>query len=157
MRRYAVTETAETETINQPLSGMIPDDCLSMTAACALITQVFEAVPIDDMAWHGLHLFKMALVCRSLRDVCPERTRGPRFYSTHLDIVTSVKSVPGHDGEHTFAVDGAADSELARSVFRLARDAGWELGQLRPVTRDLETVFRELVREHSSPAEEVAA
>ena len=74
-----------------------------------------------------------------------------------LDIVTSVKSVPGHDGEHTFAVDGAADSELARSVFRLARDAGWELGQLRPVTRDLETVFRELVREHSSPAEEVAA
>lgn len=73
-----------------------------------------------------------------------------------LDVATGVRPVPGRDGEYTFAVDGALDSDLGRSVFRLARDAGWELGELRPVVRDLDTVFRELVREHAVPAEEAA-
>lgn len=73
-----------------------------------------------------------------------------------LDIVSSVRVAEGRPGEHTFAVKGSADVDLSRSVFRLARDAGWELGELRPVVRDLDTVFRELVREHAG-TEEAAA
>jgi ABC-2 type transport system ATP-binding protein len=73
-----------------------------------------------------------------------------------LDVVTAVRRSDGRPGEHTFAVEGTADADLARAVFRLARDVGWELGELRPVVRDLDTVFRELVREHASPAEEAA-
>lgn len=73
-----------------------------------------------------------------------------------LDIVSSVRVAEGRAGEHTFAVKGSADVDLSRSVFRLARDAGWELGELRPVVRDLDTVFRELVREHAG-TEEAAA
>ncbi len=73
-----------------------------------------------------------------------------------LDIVTAVEPAEGSGGEHTFAVHGDADAQLARAIFRTARDAGWELAQLRPVVQDLETVFRDLVLEHA-PAEEVAA
>ena len=73
-----------------------------------------------------------------------------------LDLVTSVSAADGRTGEHTFAVQGSADIDLSRAVFRLARDAGWELGELRPVVRDLDTVFRELVKEHTGTAEVAA-
>ena len=42
------------------------------------------------------------------------------------------------------------DSDLCRKVFRLARDRSWELAELRPVERDLESVFRDLVAEYES-------
>jgi len=72
----------------------------------------------------------------------------------NLPGVTSVRPAEGRDGEHTFAIGGGA--ELSRAVFHVAKDAGWELAELRPVVRDLDTVFRDLVRQYAA-AEEVAA
>ncbi len=46
---------------------------------------------------------------------------------------------------HRFEVDGTSD-DLARGLYRAVRDRGWELDELRPVVRDLETVFRDLVQ-----------
>lgn len=66
-----------------------------------------------------------------------------------LDLSTNVLH-GAHDEETLrFEVDGMAGSALAREVFRLARDQKWELTELRPVVRDLEAVFRELVRTHA--------
>lgn len=73
-----------------------------------------------------------------------------------LDLSTSVRAGDHDGGQYRFEVDGAAGSTLAREVFRLARDNNWELTELRPVVRDLETVFRELVRTHAVAKEAVA-
>lgn len=67
-----------------------------------------------------------------------------------LDLSTNVRPVHHTEDQHRFEVDGAVGSALAREVFRLARDQRWELTELRPVVRDLEAVFRELVRTHAS-------
>jgi ABC-2 type transport system ATP-binding protein len=63
----------------------------------------------------------------------------------------AVRHVGDSHGGLRFEVDGTSD-ELPRSLYRAVRDGGWELDELRPVVRDLETVFRELVQ-----AEGVAA
>ena len=68
-----------------------------------------------------------------------------------LDLATAVRSAPPQDGLLRFEVDGAG-TELAREVFRLARDNNWELTELRPAVRDLETVFRDLVRTAAAEA-----
>ena len=73
-----------------------------------------------------------------------------------LDLSTSVRAGDHDGGQYRFEVDGAAGSTLAREVFRLARNNNWELTELRPVVRDLETVFRELVRTHAVAKEAVA-
>ncbi len=67
-----------------------------------------------------------------------------------LDLSTNVRAGHHTDEQYSFEVDGAVGSTLAREVFRLARDQAWELTELRPLVRDLETVFRELVRTHAS-------
>jgi ABC-2 type transport system ATP-binding protein len=67
-----------------------------------------------------------------------------------LDLSINVRAGHHTDDQYRFEVDGAAGSTLAREVFRLARDQRWELTELRPLVRDLETVFRELVSTHTS-------
>lgn len=66
----------------------------------------------------------------------------------------TVTAVAGLSGHLTFEVafQEGRDGDGCRQVFRLAKEAGWELGELRPVVRDLETVFRDLVREHEQGA-----
>lgn len=66
-----------------------------------------------------------------------------------IDGVTAVESVTGAGGYATFELDGEADADICRAAFRVARDNGWELGELSPIVRTLETVFRELVATHS--------
>lgn len=73
-----------------------------------------------------------------------------------LNGCIGVHPAPPRPGYHTVEVEGSADTDIARDVFRLARDAGWELGELRPVVRDLDSVFRELVRDHAATHEEAA-
>ncbi len=67
-----------------------------------------------------------------------------------LELSTNVRTGRHTDEQYRFEVDGAVGSTLAREVFKLARDQGWELTELRPLVRDLETVFRELVRTHAT-------
>lgn len=76
-----------------------------------------------------------------------------------VDGVTAVHEGVERDGYVTVEVDGADGSELGRLLYRVARDQGWELGELRPIRRDLESVFHDLVRTHrqAQAAEEVAA
>ncbi len=72
-----------------------------------------------------------------------------------LDLCTNVRPLQHTDEQYRFEVDGAMGAALAREVFRLARDQRWELTELQPRVRDLETVFRELVATHD-PKEAVA-
>jgi ABC-2 type transport system ATP-binding protein len=65
-----------------------------------------------------------------------------------LDGVVSVDAVGARAGCLRYEVRAGDDPDLCRKVFRLARDSGWELAELRPVERDLETVFRDLVAEY---------
>ena len=55
------------------------------------------------------------------------------------------------------AVRAGDAPDLCRVAFRLARDRGWELAELRPVERDLESVFRDLVAEYESGGDESRA
>jgi ABC-2 type transport system ATP-binding protein len=74
--------------------------------------------------------------------------------------ITTLGAVPGADavrllgstgGVHRIEVDGTRD-DLSRGLYRAVRDAGWDLTELRPVVRDLETVFRELVQKQGVAA-----
>lgn len=65
-----------------------------------------------------------------------------------LSKVQGVRRLEARAGYHRFEVQGADDDDLCRRIYRLAREQSWELGELSPVTEDLETVFRRLVREH---------
>ena len=75
-----------------------------------------------------------------------------------LGAVTDLKPADPRPGYHTFAVEGRKGVDLGRELFRLATREGWELGELRPITPTLESVFRELVRDHergATPTHEV--
>jgi len=64
-----------------------------------------------------------------------------------LDGVVAVDPIGARAGCLGYEVRAADDPDLCRKAFRLARDRGWELAELRPVERDLESVFRDLVAE----------
>ncbi len=57
----------------------------------------------------------------------------------------AVRSLGASDGAHRFEVDGSSE-DLPRGLYRAVRDGGWDLHELRPVVRDLESVFRDLVQ-----------
>ena len=64
-----------------------------------------------------------------------------------LSAVTGVKSVkrdPGGDGFVRYRVTGDKDLDLCPLIFDVAKDRSWRLAELRPETRTLESVFREL-------------
>jgi len=65
-----------------------------------------------------------------------------------IEGVSGVERSVGRAGYTTWRVHGRVEPDMARSVYRVAREQGWDLGELRPLTRDLETVFRELVAKH---------
>ncbi len=67
-----------------------------------------------------------------------------------LDGVVSVDAVGARAGCLRYEVRAGDDPDLCRKAFRLARDRGWELAELRSVERDLESVFRDLVTEYES-------
>ncbi len=67
---------------------------------------------------------------------------------SELEGVTNAQMTDGRAGFLTFELEGRSDPDLCRSISRLAWQQTWELGELRPVVRDLETVFRELATQY---------
>ncbi len=67
-----------------------------------------------------------------------------------LDGVVSVNALGVRAGCLRYEVRAGDDPDLCRKAFRLVRDRGWELAELRPVERDLESVFHDLVAEYES-------
>lgn len=61
-----------------------------------------------------------------------------------LDGVSGVEELCGYTGSFTFRIHGTNDKDLCPSVYRLARDNGWTLSELRKDVRTLETVFNQL-------------
>jgi ABC-2 type transport system ATP-binding protein len=65
----------------------------------------------------------------------------------HLLAAPGVKSVqrdPGGDAYARYRVTGDKDLALCPLIFDVAKAQGWRLAELRPETRTLESVFREL-------------
>ena len=65
-------------------------------------------------------------------------------------MINQVRRIDARPGCAGYEVEGARDQDLGRAVYRLAREAGWELSEMSLVKRDLETVFRELVLAHDT-------
>ncbi len=61
-----------------------------------------------------------------------------------LDGIRSVQREPGGNGFVHYRVTGAKEMELCPLIFDLAKQENWRLAELRPETRTLESVFREL-------------
>ena len=64
--------------------------------------------------------------------------------------VASASALPPRPGCLSYELNSESDANLCRNLFCLARDRGWELAELRPVERDLESVFRDLVAQYES-------
>jgi ABC-2 type transport system ATP-binding protein len=77
----------------------------------------------------------------SRRDAVEAALRG-------LAGVTRVSALAPRSGCLSYELSTDGDPDLCRNLFRLARDHGWELAELRPVERDLESVFRGLVAQY---------
>ncbi len=67
-----------------------------------------------------------------------------------LDGVVSVNAIGARAGCLRYEVRAGDDPDLCRKAFCVARDRGWELAELRPLERNLESVFRGLVAEYES-------
>ncbi len=65
-----------------------------------------------------------------------------------LSGVASTSALTPRPGCLSYELSSEDDPDLCRNLFRLARDRGWELAELRPVERDLESVFRDLVAQY---------
>ena len=63
-----------------------------------------------------------------------------------LPGVTGVVQRSGHRDHLTYELQGALDASICRDIYRLAREETWELGELRPLTHNLETTFRDVVQ-----------
>ncbi len=61
-----------------------------------------------------------------------------------LPDVQHVELVSQENGRGRYRVHGATDRDLCPEIFRLARDNGWTLSELRKEVRTLEAVFNEL-------------
>jgi ABC-2 type transport system ATP-binding protein len=61
-----------------------------------------------------------------------------------LSGVSKCQKVAGEDGAHTFNIDGAATSDLRKSLYRVAVDNKWPLLELTREAASLEDVFRNL-------------
>jgi len=71
-------------------------------------------------------------------------------YLTALPGVQMVESHPTADGAG-YWIQGASDVDLRPAVYKLAREAGWPVKELRRDVRTLETVFNELAMAVSDP------
>jgi ABC-2 type transport system ATP-binding protein len=61
-----------------------------------------------------------------------------------LSGVNRCQPVPGEDGAHAFAIDGASSDDLRKALFRTAVDNRWTLLELVRESASLEDVFRNL-------------
>ncbi len=69
-----------------------------------------------------------------------------------LPAVQQVRTAGAREGYDGYQFRGEAGEDLCRAAYGLARTEGWELGELRPSARTLETVFGELaLRQGVSP------
>lgn len=66
-----------------------------------------------------------------------------------IEGVDAVRALGQRAGLLRYEVHGASELDLARAIFHAASEGGWELCELRPVVRDLESVFRELVQQNA--------
>ncbi|MEQ8275172.1 MAG: ATP-binding cassette domain-containing protein [Deltaproteobacteria bacterium] len=63
---------------------------------------------------------------------------------TGTNGIQSVKKLPNANGFAHYRVTGDKDLKLCPLIFDVAREKNWRLAELRPDTRTLEAVFREL-------------
>jgi len=96
----------------------------------AVVSIVEDSIGIDEMPSSRVEAVEAALLS--------------------LDGVVSVNSIGARTGCLRYEVHAGDDPDLCRKAFRLARESGWELAELRPVERDLESVFRDLVAEYEA-------
>jgi len=61
-----------------------------------------------------------------------------------LPEILDVRSAEGRDGYDGYQLSGEIDADLCRAVYGVVKQHAWELGELRPSARTLETVFGEL-------------
>ena len=80
--------------------------------------------------------------------VGPSTIDGVQGALKEISGVQSLRSIEGRSGYLTYELSGGGNVDLCREAYRAAQQYGWELGELRPVVRDLEAVFRDLVRQH---------
>ncbi len=85
----------------------------------------------------------------------PTTPDGVRTLLAELEGVTNVQRTNGRAGFLTFELEGSADPDLCRCISRLAWQQTWELGELRHIERDLETVFRELTTQYGQREETI--
>ena len=74
----------------------------------------------------------------------PAGTTGVAETLAALPEIQAVAAVEGREGYDGYQLSGEADVDLCRIAYGLARQRDWELGELRPSARTLETVFGEL-------------
>ncbi len=79
-----------------------------------------------------------------------EQPQDIRQVLKQLSGVQAVRQIYSRPGYLTYEINGANKADLCREAFGLARKYAWELGELRPVERDLETVFQEVVQENDA-------
>ncbi len=85
----------------------------------------------------------------------PTTPGGLKTILADLEGVTNVQRTDGRAGFLTFELEGSPEPDLCRNISRLAWQQTWELGELRPVVRDLETVFRELTTQYGQGKEAI--
>ena len=71
-------------------------------------------------------------------------TTGVEATLAALPGVAAVSEVDAREGYDGYRLTGAEGADLCRIAYGAARDHGWEVGELRPSARTLETVFGEL-------------
>ena len=71
-------------------------------------------------------------------------TEGVEAALAALPEVASVRAVDAREGYDGYQLSGVGDADLCRLAYGAARQHGWEVGELRPSARTLETVFGEL-------------
>jgi len=71
-------------------------------------------------------------------------TTGVTEILSALPEVDAVAAADGREGYDGFRLSGDEGVDLCRVAYGAARQHGWELGELRPSSRTLETVFGEL-------------
>jgi ABC-2 type transport system ATP-binding protein len=126
------------------------------------VEQVCERaiILLGGKVWADAHLSELQATQQAVVGVAPNGVQPAAIEAAlrGLDSVQEVRSIDEDGGLQRFQVQGGDDDALTRAIFRLATEQGWELGELRAVKHDLETVFRNLVSDFeaglAAPTEE---
>jgi len=82
----------------------------------------------------------------------PAGTAGVAETLSAVPEIQKVTAAEGREGYDGYQLTGEADVDLCRVAYGVARHRDWELGELRPSARTLETVFGELALEQGVQA-----